>query len=1010
MPSPDSISGDLQVDVFGGLVTQLDPQALPKGASPFNQDVIYSSKNPAGTGTVAALGTRGGLDPFYAAPFTGNPSVNYIAEFADVSGVLHTLCLDSLGVVRDETPANTPPGVPTIIGQVVAASIAQSDSLIGQEWIAFSDVQHPSYGIDIPRHYNGTNFDRVSQVGPGAPPFASNLVSATTVNPAAGLGLVPVENNVGGANPIAAISKTGAVVTVVMGAAVGQFQNSKPGDQVQVIGNPGGYDGAYKFIRIVSTTTVEIQAASTTVLAPSALGNYFSKLVLVVVVPDFPVPPVAGFRVTIAGATDPAYNGTSVVRAVSGGGIYTMYIPGSSNVNSDTGTATVIGSIGVGEHLVSVSFVTRSQYITKPSPFARWTATGGLGVLLTQLPVGPANVIARIIMFTPVITPPAVLDNFYYLSGPIAYTTGIYPTMVVANNTDTSALCDFTDAVLILSQLATNLFRLIELGECAAVCTYSTRTFWVGERNKLQNLLNPTFDGGFNGTLPLGWYRDATAAGAGGSEEATDTVWQSAYKITGDGASVTRGRVYQSAYTDFLGVPILSPRTAYSVRVRLKKGGAIVAGNAVIDIESGGAVISSFSTPVANISSTEYTEFIGALLASTAAIPANYNIRVYLNGTPTLNGYVLFENIEVFPTAIPYNRDVIRVSYAGDPESIDSLTGLILPSDASSESMRQMFTLLDNKLYLVSDSGIYVTQDDGKNEPNRWAVNTVSSKVGTGSVLAIDVAESWAIITYTDGIYIFFGSEPIKISQEIEPTWNEINKAYTQKIYTLIDVANKRVIVGAPTGESNKCNREYVMDYSQLTNAEGRVTGAEIAAASQVYWNGTGLVSNGRARKWTVWNISANCAALVERKDGNFLLLRGNNADNGKVYNQLTIKLSDDGVAINSQYQFYYAPQGEEESNLGTHRKMCKYMTGYCFGVGTMTFTMYGGQNQRPMVLSSLTLANPAQADWEKNVNFVSERMSLLIGTNAVGSWFVISKLSMTIQKDLVSPVRGNIL
>ena len=181
MASPDAGSVDLPILTFGGRVTQYSPQALPTGASPFCQDVVFSGVDPSGEAIVGAVATRPGMKPFYAAPFAGNPTVNYLKTFVDLQDILHLLSLDSLGNVRDESPCPTVPGVPTIIGTVLAASLAQSDSLLGREWIAISDPAD-GFGIDIPRQWNGQFFDRISQVGPGAPPVAVNyLPPAATV-------------------------------------------------------------------------------------------------------------------------------------------------------------------------------------------------------------------------------------------------------------------------------------------------------------------------------------------------------------------------------------------------------------------------------------------------------------------------------------------------------------------------------------------------------------------------------------------------------------------------------------------------------------------------------------------------------------------------------------------------------------------------------------------------------------------------------------------------------------
>jgi hypothetical protein len=69
---------------------------------------------------------------------------------------------------------------------------------------------------------------------------------------------------------------------------------------------------------------------------------------------------------------------------------------------------------------------------------------------------------------------------------------------------------------------------------------------------------------------------------------------------------------------------------------------------------------------------------------------------------------------------------------------------------------------------------------------------------------------------------------------------------------------------------------------------------------------------------------------------------------------------------------------------------------------------MFGAQNQRGLALSPLTLKNPAQWDFEKNVNFIADRMSLYFVLSGSTSWVAMTKLCPTIQREIMTPVRGN--
>src|SRR5208282_5611005 len=107
-------------------------------------------------------------------------------------------------------------------------------------------------------------------------------------------------------------------------------------------------------------------------------------------------------------------------------------------------------------------------------------------------------------------------------------------------------------------------------------------------------------------------------------------------------------------------------------------------------------------------------------------------------------------------------------------------TGLMQVDPTNGDAVRTMFRLLDNKLYMVKQRSMSVTNDDGQNEPSGWTINSESdgsgkpAGVGTPSVNGVCVAEgAWAIIASHDGAYIFDGGVPVKISQEIQTDWDK---------------------------------------------------------------------------------------------------------------------------------------------------------------------------------------------------------------------------------------------
>jgi len=153
-----SISGtiDAPLDLFGGLVTDMAAADLPQGVSPDCQDVAF---------ILGGVKTRPGLVSIFSPIVSGaeeiRPSI-ILKTYAQPNLAQTLLALDSSGSLWGE---NSPGVLTQIATGMVANSAASSASLFGREYLTVHDG---NFGVDVPRQYDGTNFDRVSQCGPGA--------------------------------------------------------------------------------------------------------------------------------------------------------------------------------------------------------------------------------------------------------------------------------------------------------------------------------------------------------------------------------------------------------------------------------------------------------------------------------------------------------------------------------------------------------------------------------------------------------------------------------------------------------------------------------------------------------------------------------------------------------------------------------------------------------------------------------------------------------------------------
>ena len=715
-----------------------------------------------------------------------------------------------------------------------------------------------------------------------------------------------------------------------------------------------------------------------------------------------------GQTVLIAGSViDASFAGTYLISSVPSPTTFTYANPGAAITSGGDstitgGSSTLQPQVSPGVHQVSVIFETRQGYLTAPSAPVNWTTGGGRRAEITNIPIGPANVIARILAFAG-----ANGASFFYVGSNVPQATA----MRIADNTTTSWTVDFSDAALLAGTNIDALFSQVTLGACVGAIDYSSRVFWWGERNRVDNFVNLSFDGGFDPTnvIPLGWTLDATN-GSGGAAESSIVNWGFAYRIAGPDPTgpTLRGMITRSAFHDSEGVQILAPSQNYSVRVRAAKGSSLGPANLRIELFSA----SLGQLAVASVSSAQlaaqYQEFIVPFSAAMpAVIPGDAVLRVYgdFQDQPALTEFIYVDDIEIFPTAQPFNVSQVRGSGVENPESFDALTGVLSVAESNGQAVRAAFKLRE-QLYFVKERSLYVTQDDGTNEPDRWNVSEVSRSVGTTSVNGVDVGEDWAVIAGREGVYLFGGSEPVKISQEIQPTWDQINWLYGHTIWVRVDTRNKRILVGVPLGPSATFpNTILAMDY------RGLASGDEIASASPVHFSSITkkLFCFGNARKWCPWQIGANSGALVERPDGTAQFLLGNSAGNGKIYELSQSQLSDDGSAINSYYTTaYFVPSEVEDSlQLRSHRKIFGYLTAYAEGSGSLSFSAFADNSTDAQSLPALALSSPSPKDLELPINVSAERAAFQMGTNAVGSWFNLQRIVPSMAADPWAVVRG---
>ena len=726
-----------------------------------------------------------------------------------------------------------------------------------------------------------------------------------------------------------------------------------------------------------------------------------------------------------------------VGNAIIAGTIFT-FDPGAAIPNATGGDIVIAGGLGSGTRGAVVLFLTRNGLLTAPGPQAIFTLSNAASKLVvTNLPIGPPNVIARVIAFTGAGGATQVGGGgfYFWIPAPVQVIDNgqvvTYDATIVNDNTTTQVTLSFTDAVLLaglsISNQGTNNFAQIELGSCLGVISYATRLFAWGEQNKIQNLLNFSFDGGIGQlvgstvtTYPLGWTVDQTY-GAGGSVP-TSPLFGDAYEISNTTGSTQAiyGMITQDAYEDQLNVPIVESATEYSIRVTAACPSGAASGNLVVDLYSPttAQIWGSFTIPLASMT-TGMQIFTGTLLVTPfTVVPKDLLIRIYATAMLTATS-VLIDRIEPFPTLAPVLTTQLRASYFDNFEAFDQVTGNLGIGTQNQQPVKNAFSIFDN-LYIVKSASLYSTADNGVTEPDGWSVREVSNKVGTPSIHGVDVGEGWALIAGLAGLYLFTGGDPVKISPEIDPLWQTINWQYGQTIWLRNDTNTRRLFIGIPIPTPNKWMPSFPKNENPtqpnvvlMCNYKELMTSAALASEGPVRVTFMGdLKTFALGRKWSAWSIEACYADFIKRQDSTEPLFFCGDAGIPKIYQQIPGNFIDDGEAMHCQYVTYGFPKSQEAQalQLGYHEMAAEYSSMLVSGNGNLITTVYPDTLGSPdaETQGALLLANPSPGgDLELPLNVVGNRFFVGLQVLLPFEWYEISRIVLALKQNPWAPVRG---
>jgi hypothetical protein len=659
------------------------------------------------------------------------------------------------------------------------------------------------------------------------------------------------------------------------------------------------------------------------------------------------------------------------------------------------------GLFTAGRYFVIVAFETATGYITGATVLNYGSATALNGTLnLTGIPLGPtASVVRRRIFVS--------LPDSFDLYNPAGLT--------IDDNTTTTLSASMGSAEIAAGLPYGDYITLQTPTAHLGVIGYNNRLVMWGGDGKIDSFYGPVTTGinplySSIGLVNLDFGADVAAAYAfgvfgdyrnwtGSTPLGTGSVVDGTgsgqplnfYRIGSAGAPVTGlieqgwGGLSYRYNRDLLGTSYLNPGRKYGIRARVRNPLSAAAGNLKIilyEANSTGPTRTAIATMTVSLATTgvDWAIFEADGTTLTTGQP-NVAISIYGDNLPA-GKLIDVANIEIYDTDYKRGFSSLDISRAFDPESLDTVNGRVSVSPNDGEETRNAFVLRGN-LYICKEKSLYLTQDNGQ-EPSFWNVELVSSTVGTPSVHGVGMGDGWVVIAARDGLYMFDGGAPNKISQEIQPTWDNFDWSLGERIYVAVDTQHQTIVIGGPTASSG---------FQQL-----RLN----------YLDGFGSpVGDGNGRKWSfdtrvsgVTEAGAfNHAWPITTAKGLQTIAYAVSDDSQRVVIYSPSTTSDFSGAINSVYET--APIGGEMK-----RSLFGFLAMKIRGSGSL-LSSYIRPDSSAITLPTETLsANPLH-DVEIRTHATDTQLGVKVSTNASGSYFIMKRLAVWLKRAPFSSLRG---
>jgi hypothetical protein len=378
-----------------------------------------------------------------------------------------------------------------------------------------------------------------------------------------------------------------------------------------------------------------------------------------------------------------------------------------------------------------------------------------------------------------------------------------------------------------------------------------------------------------------------------------------------------------------------------------------------------------------NFDDTDLVDSADYLFDLLEAIPGGSHMCKYRNRLILVGPY------------IPGLQERVLVSNIGDFETFNWVSGYIqVQNERDNNDVFSCFVLRDT-LYLAKFVGLFAVEDNGDN-PSTWKPTIIDGVVGCYAHGLSNFSETQAapdtgdivLLASKSGLYMFDGviRRP-ELSWKIQALWDRITPTQFFRVTVAHDPWRHRIYVSVPLDGASDPTHLLVCDYT-----DGRT-------ADRVRWSVFTFHKNPSVVGMVYFGSSEYTSQYT-------LKLASIQAGSLYLYSLDATALNDDGTLIDS----HYTPGKFSFGGVGCFKNLHWRAS----GVGRLTLTLYNVDHTANATPPYLTLSTTPGRELDRQINFVSEKMSVKFRNNTtLNDYMMVDRLD--VWGNMLWPIRPSV-